>query len=426
MRIVAVGVIAVALAAPRVASACVGLSPPEGTVLPPRPHLVYFIPRRALGEDLRAELSAETDVLLRDYPYVADYLPRLPQPPPEREVWPSDRWIAGLIAVLLLYLTLLARRRLRSAALGVIVAALALAAPRAAEAECGRHYGLLPLDGSALPLRPHLVYFIDREGLRDDFRTELSAAIDGVSAAIRVEVLSGPETWAMYEIEVLSDRTGRLEIRAPFDEVSTYEIRAGAVSGPPHVVAYWRGQRDWSCSWEDAAKIQIDAPAIAYRVRWRTRGEREIRTTLLPALEGWGFLVLGKVNCAGETIPVEAMRQGVQLEVSALLPDGSEQEVEGLPRWLALEELAPIAYGWGFNLVDAEVLLRAYPYIADYLPPPPQAPSERDVWPSDGWLAGLIAALLLYMGARGAALARRRGMGEAGHESDRAGRDPTV
>jgi hypothetical protein len=259
---------------------------------------------------------------------------------------------------------------MRIVVVGVLVTAAISAAPGTVDAECSRVRGLSPLSGASLPPRPHLLYFTDLEGLDQPFRPTISAAIDGIPAAIRVERLSGTGSWGMYEIEVLSDRTGRLEIEMPYEESSSYEIRAAPASRPPALVAYWRSQYEWSCSREDAAKLQIDQPAIAYRVRWRTGNERAMQTRLIPGLGHADLVVLGKVDCADETIPLEAMLQGIELQIIARLTDGSEQLVEGVPRLLRLDDLVPFdwGHGFGFRLVDAEELLRAYPHIAEYLP----------------------------------------------------------
>jgi hypothetical protein len=113
---------------------------------------------------------------------------------------------------------------------------------------------------------------------------------------------------------------------------------------PPRAVTILHSEYSWTCSEQDAAAIQLDQPVAAVRVFWARDGQRNetvvvpkpIRSAVgVPA----AVVLLGKVDCAGETVPVADLMAGAVVKMTAIRFDGSEVQIEGLPTLLDLDDL---------------------------------------------------------------------------------------
>ena len=92
-------------------------------------------------------------------------------------------------------------------------------------------------------------------------------------------------------------------------------------------------ERDKDSHDYDGAAIEVDAPAIAFTVRWRRDAKDKWRTFEVPALErdGHAAALVGETRCGSATIPLGLLEHGIELELGAKLPDGKTIAVTGLP-----------------------------------------------------------------------------------------------
>jgi hypothetical protein len=97
----------------------------------------------------------------------------------------------------------------------------------------------------------------------------------------------------------------------------------------PRVEKIRRIQGQWTCSSYDYLSIAYDAPTAAVRARW-TRGGRVSEFWMVGY---YNQVELGKVNCGGTTIPPSELDRGGSLELIAILFDGSEHLMTGIPHF---------------------------------------------------------------------------------------------
>jgi hypothetical protein len=115
-------------------------------------------------------------------------------------------------------------------------------------------------------------------------------------------------------------------------------------SEPPRAMTVLRSQDEWTCSWEDAAAIQLDQPVAAVRVFWARDGQRHETIAVPRPIETdagipAAMILLGKINCSGENVPLADLTAGVVIKMTAIRFDGSEVQVEGLPTILDLDDV---------------------------------------------------------------------------------------
>jgi hypothetical protein len=148
--------------------------------------------------------------------------------------------------------------------------------------------------------------------------------------------------------EVWYDARGDAELRLddgwgqrrfPVDDAWRAPVQA------PRVLTMERSTLALTCSSEDALAIQIDQPVAAVRVFWSTgdfRGETIVvpRPTETPTGMPAALLLLGKIGCAGETVPVADLERGVVLGLTAIRHDGSEVPIDKVPTIVDLDEVS--------------------------------------------------------------------------------------
>jgi hypothetical protein len=137
----------------------------------------------------------------------------------------------------------------------------------------------------------------------------------------------------------------------------------------PRAVTILHSQYSWTCSEQDAAAIQLDQPVAAVRVFWARDGQRhETLVVPKPMRSAVGVpaavILLGKIDCAGETIPVADLMAGAVVKMTAIRFDGSEVQIEGLPTLLDLDDLPREKQQRAVSLIDS-----APPLIVNASPP---------------------------------------------------------
>ena len=113
----------------------------------------------------------------------------------------------------------------------------------------------------------------------------------------------------------------------------------------PRVVSFWHGTSDFVCAAQNTVVIELDQIVSAVRVAWASKDRSgEILVAPHPAYPRKGrpkqLLELGRLSCAGENLPVAALRDGVTLQLTAIRHDGSEIAIEGVPAFVDLDEVA--------------------------------------------------------------------------------------
>ena len=109
----------------------------------------------------------------------------------------------------------------------------------------------------------------------------------------------------------------------------------------PRVLAIQHSKHEWTCSEENALAIQIDQPVAAVRVFWATpEGQHEMivapKPDQTPMLRPASILMLGRIDCAGENVPVADLERGIVLGLTAIRHDGSEIAIDEVPTIVAL------------------------------------------------------------------------------------------
>jgi hypothetical protein len=218
--------------------------------------------------------------------------------------------------------------------------------------------------GKTVPRHPHLVFHrgLVLWALRDKYPTHLEhvvAKIDGTPVRVKVsDVTAGGVQLA--SLEVLSERTGKLEIsltavhsREYFGEQAEREWKGEFTIDPdwrapsatsPVVTRYRiaRGSENPEApnqpdTYAHGVQIATDLPAIAFTARWRRDDKDTWRTISLPAIERGGRATarLGETTCTAATVPLAFLERGIELELTAQLPDGKQVAIP-LPRPLVV------------------------------------------------------------------------------------------
>jgi len=225
-----------------------------------------------------------------------------------------------------------------------------LAAPVDAGPWCGGGESWGPV-GKTIPVRAHLVYARSTRYYAGkpagEKLTGVKATINGKPVKLRVkEVKTNGEL--LRFIDVLSDATGTLKLTyststgddPSLDEnVHEYTIDPAWKAPDPSDATLTRyhqlymGERRGDTKQYDGADIKLDAPAIAFTLRWRRDAKDTWRTLQLPVEDAGGMSAVrfGQTACAADTVPLAFLERGVELELKALLVDGTSRNVSGLP-----------------------------------------------------------------------------------------------
>jgi hypothetical protein len=247
----------------------------------------------------------------------------------------------------------------------ILVTAIALSTHAAAAGPwCGEVSGAWAPTTASLPRHPHLIYFRDHQHYGSkQFSTHLEhvrATIDGKPVKIRVsDVTVGEHQLAVLEVQ--SERTGKLAISLnqfhgddyPGEEYATdheriYQIVSDwktPVADAPKVTRYHK--RSWGMGPRmthdyDGATIATNLPAIEFDARWRRDALDDWHAMRLPAVADGDHATvsLGETQCGAPTIPLALLERGLELELTAQLPDGTQVAIP-LPNPFVLPPAQP-------------------------------------------------------------------------------------
>jgi hypothetical protein len=226
----------------------------------------------------------------------------------------------------------------------LVACALALSAPVHAGPWCGGGRGWSPI-GKHLPRHPHLVYW--REATyyggkaQRTARLPIQATIDGKAVNVVVSDVTVGAVLLRF-VEIASDRSGALQLSwkemarddpDPYTTTVDYTIDESWTAGEtaaPTVTRYHKthvAERASDSKTYEGAAITTDTPAIAFTARWRRDAKDSWRTLRLPAVDedGHATAFVGQTMCSPDTIPLELLERGIELELKATLPDGKER-----------------------------------------------------------------------------------------------------
>ncbi len=235
----------------------------------------------------------------------------------------------------------------------------------------------------------------------------------GDGATWRLEPAGGPGGLDVAALHYVADAPGSLTVGWGDwgDPQATLRVDAAwtAPAEPPRVVSLGRSQHQWMCSWQDAIAIQVDQPVAAFRVRWWTEAAGWSTAIIPPRARtsdgpSTPVLLLGKVDCAGETVPVAALQAGAIVDVAAIRFDGSEVAVTGVPPVLDLDDVAPFTEVTYVRPEDVAALVGARAAAAAVGPVIPHGLDGSGPRTGATALALLVGAALLGL-LRGRALA---------------------
>lgn len=239
-----------------------------------------------------------------------------------------------------------------------------------------------------------------------------SLALEGAPATWRVERVDGPDGFDVVALHYEA-RDGAVLDVGPGGGAGGAGLRVSeawsAPAASPRVVSLGRSRHAWSCSQEDAVAVQVDQPVAAFRVRWFAGGawsEAIVPPMASDQAPSTPVLLLGKVDCAGETVPVDVLVAGAVVDVTAIRLDGSEVAVDGLPPVVDLDDLPPFTE---ITYVDPHRAMVLAGVINAVEVGPTLGPA-RPRGPRTGAIAlGLVGVAALFGLARGRALAAATG-----------------
>jgi hypothetical protein len=232
----------------------------------------------------------------------------------------------------------------------LVVASLALIAQSrtaGAIASSCRNDGWGTAPNATLPVHPRITYYADR-GWNIAKRLRVTATIDGRDVPTAITFASAPP-FDIATIEIKSDRTGTLRLTAadatgPLENVDVaYTIAKRALPAHVHGKAsrFHRAYHHSTVheSWDGLA-VAVDATVIAFSARWRRDAQSAWATLLVPGttLDDPDILHLGEISCV-ENFAVTWLERGIDLELTAELPDGTWLPVEDLPSHVVLAPL---------------------------------------------------------------------------------------
>jgi hypothetical protein len=222
--------------------------------------------------------------------------------------------------------------------------------PAHAIASSCRYEGWALAAGTKLPPHPHVVYYTDARSPMSQHPLALSAKIGGKAVPVKITYASaGP--FELAQIEIDSDRTGALDL-------AWQEPKDGWSSRPPAALRLTidkavqiadkatgktsRFHRAYHHSTvhesEDGLAVEVDVPAVAFKLHWRRDDKTDWQDLLLPATPGNPPVArIGEIGCVAN-FSVPMLEHGIDLELTAQLANGSAVKVK-LPAHLALPRL---------------------------------------------------------------------------------------
>lgn len=236
----------------------------------------------------------------------------------------------------------------------VVVVVALLAGVRGAKAGryCGSDEILAPGDGSTLPIAPTIAMHVEDayfEGKRQHraVATKLAITLDGKPVKFTTKDVRVSDGLIRY-ITIQSKKPGTLVIQSKKadengdrEQFGTYTIAEGWTA-PTKGTAVVSAAVDERLSVYRIVghytNLRIDVPAISYSLRWRKNAKATWRTVLLPAAIGQPWrgrdkndklndqseVHLGSSICgAVDTVPGADLDAGVELELTAKLPNGT-------------------------------------------------------------------------------------------------------
>jgi hypothetical protein len=205
-----------------------------------------------------------------------------------------------------------------------------------------------------VPRHAHLVFYLNRQryggGALPEAVERVRATIDGKPVKTSVSHVIG-DVYALTYITIESSRIGALavslELRRhdwPHQDSAPNEWRVAAraeftvdadwSAGEPKVgvsryqIDHLARENYSGCPKPPiiGATIETDLQAIAFVAKWRRDRDDTWRTLQLPALaqEGHTILRLGDNTCIAPQIPHVFLERGIELELTAQLPDGKQ------------------------------------------------------------------------------------------------------
>lgn len=237
---------------------------------------------------------------------------------------------------------------MRAALVLAIVATLAVIEVRTAQAfsACGGQTDWALPAASKVPVHPHLVLYADARDVAHRPLPQPIAYINGKEVTAKLTTIAaGPQVIAVIEID--SEKTGRLKIiwsQADFPPPSvTYTIEkqkpvtvVTAKTSRYHVAYHHSTVHEL----EDGLELATDAKVTRFTVKWRRDANTAWQTLEVPALTRKKRQVahLGEIGCVSNFF-VSMLESGIELELTAILADGSAVPVSGLPTRIVLPKL---------------------------------------------------------------------------------------
>jgi hypothetical protein len=237
---------------------------------------------------------------------------------------------------------------LAAATLGAMTMTISPGGISEADAMCDSpSFGVLPAAGATVPPEPTLYAFIANPHPR------VRLVVEGAEASIE-PVATSPA----YDVMRV-----RVHARDPGDEFvlhwrypdgssvrpAYYQVGATTPPNQARVVGVTRHTADWTCSFADTIKLELEGTAIAYRLAWADGSTTILPATdrvLWPAPAGAGESAgereseadapspprvttaeLGHINCTGYSIAPEALARPRSFVLYALHVDGSEVRI---------------------------------------------------------------------------------------------------
>lgn len=236
------------------------------------------------------------------------------------------------------------------AILGLVIGAR----PAGAISSSCRDDGWGVADGATLPVHPRITFYADSEQQLAKLQSHFVAKIDGKVVPAKL-TFAPAKPFTLVTIEIDSDRTGKLDVAwqsKPDDTLylghpsASFTIAAQqALPNALHGTTsrYHRAYEHSTVheSWDGLA-IKVDATVIAFTVRWRPNPSVLWNTLIVPGstLDNSNILHLGEISCV-QNFDVPTLERGIDLELTAQLPDGRWLPVGGLPSHVVLAALPP-------------------------------------------------------------------------------------
>lgn len=247
---------------------------------------------------------------------------------------------------------------------------------------------ITPVSGTKLPPNPVLYVFTRSH----DNAPQASVESADPNAGVKVELVSGNDTFEAYKLSVKQEVEGALKIVVDFK--SSHETGTASIA-PNYVIdrawkrpgdksvridSLTKEMRSWQCSHNQTYNLRPSVSAMAYRVEWATTptdfaaGNRESGVfpySLEPFFQPQGgpfeaVIKLGHANCLSNTFRWPAAI--VYVGLVALHPDGSETPNNEVP--------AAVPWSFGHYLFGAQTD-EFYKKVRGY--PKPGSAEARDV-----------------------------------------------